>query len=88
MVEVTNELIYKLMLEIQVGQEATTHKIGAIAETLVGLKRDIFTLDARMDSLEVSVHRIGKDIATITIAVDEHTRRLERIEKKLDLTHA
>jgi hypothetical protein len=35
--------------------------------------------------LDVSVVRIGKDIATITIAVDEHTQRLDRIETRLGL---
>jgi tetrahydromethanopterin S-methyltransferase subunit G len=92
MVEVTNELIYKLMLEIQgeqkamradihAEQEALTQKVSTIATAMVSINK-------RLDDLDAS-NRL------IAVAVDDHTHqfammntRLERIEKKLNLTHA
>lgn len=88
MVEVSNELIYKLMLEIQAGQEALTHKVGAMAVSMVSLTK-------RLDDLDKKVAELTTSTQLIAVAVDDHTHqlaamntRLERIEKKLDLTHA
>jgi predicted nucleic acid-binding Zn-ribbon protein len=89
--EPNNIVLQQLRLirdEIAVMKDEVTHKIGAMAETLVGVKRDISILRTTITSVEVSVHGARQDIATLSIAVDEHTHRLERIEKKLDLTHA
>jgi hypothetical protein len=78
MADISNELIYKLVQQVQASQEAITHKIGAIAGTLVTVQRDIRSLQRDVTGLKDSV-------ATHAIAADE---RLDRIEKKLDLTHA
>lgn len=85
MVEVSNELIYKLMLEIQAAQQATDAKIGAVAQTLIGIKRDIQTLDGRVENLELTASRIQSDIKTLAVAFDEHTRRLDHIEQRLGI---
>jgi hypothetical protein len=63
-------------------------RIGALAESLVGIKKDIRILDSRMDALDVSVHRVGQDIGTLALAVDEHTQRLDRFESRLNLHDA
>jgi hypothetical protein len=78
MVEVSNELIYKLMLEIQAGQEALTHKVGTIATSMVSVMKRLDDLDARMQAM-------SKDMHLVTLAVDDHTHRLEQIEKRLGI---
>jgi predicted nucleic acid-binding Zn-ribbon protein len=47
------------------------HKVGTIAQTLVAVQRDVSVLK---DS-----------VGTLAIAIDEHSRRLDRIEKRLGL---
>jgi hypothetical protein len=81
MVEVTNELIYKLMLEIQgeqkvmrAEQKELALKVGTIADAMVSVNK-------RLDDLTTTTRLIA-------VAVDDHSHRLERIEKKLDLTRA
>ena len=92
MAEVSNELIYKLMLDIQAEQkairanmergfadiraeqEALSAKVGTIADSMVSMRK-------QMDDQTTSTRLIA-------VAVDEHSHRLERIEKKLDLAHA
>jgi hypothetical protein len=81
MVEVTNELIYTLMLEIQGEQKAMraeqdilTHKVGTVAAGMVSINK-------RLDDLDASTRLIA-------VAVDEHTHQLTRIEKHLGLVTA
>jgi predicted nucleic acid-binding Zn-ribbon protein len=69
--------------EIRREQGTTNAKIGAIAETLIGIKRDIQTLDTRVENVEINISRIHSDIKTLAVAFDEHTRRLDHIEKRL-----
>jgi hypothetical protein len=85
MVEVSNELIYKLMLEIQgeqkalradmdAGFEALTAKVGTVASGMVSVNK-------QLDDLTTATRLIA-------VAVDDHSHRLDRIEKTLSLTHA
>lgn len=87
-IEPDNIILQQLRLirsDIGSMKDEIDHKLGAMAETLIGIKRSIQILDTRVDNLDVSVLRIGKDIVTITIAIDEHTNRLDKIEKRLGL---
>jgi hypothetical protein len=61
--------------------DALDHKVGALAQTLVGVQRDIHGLKRDVRSLDDRV-------ATLGVAVDEHTHRLDRIEKRLGLVEA
>lgn len=61
--------------------ELNSRKLGAMAESIVGIKRDVAELKA-------DVHALRQDVATLAIAVDEHTHRLGGIEKHLGLAHA
>jgi outer membrane murein-binding lipoprotein Lpp len=89
MAEVTNELIYKLMLEIQAEQKAMraaihaeqevlTAKVGTLAEGMVSMRKQI-------DGLRDDVHALRTDVQMIAIAVDQHTTRLDHIEKHLGI---
>ena len=76
--DVSLDMIWKRLEELQSGQasvarqiEALDHKVGAVAQTLLGVQRDI--------------RRLSDTVVTLGIAVDEHTHRLDRIEKRLGL---
>ena len=51
-----------------------TEKVEGMAQTLISVRRDVRTLQG--------------DVATLSIAVDGHSRRLERIEERLGLTES
>lgn len=64
-----------------------TDSVGAVAGALVGVRRDIH-------SLQRDVSGLKETTAVLAVAVDDHTHqlaeiktRLDRIEKKLDRTH-
>jgi hypothetical protein len=91
MAEPDNLVLEQLRLmraDIGTMKDELGRKIGALAESLVGIKKDIRIVDSRLDALDVSVHRIGQDIGTLALAVDEHTHRLERMEDRLNLHDA
>jgi len=67
--------------EMQEGFAVLNKNVGALAQTLVGVQRDIRALQRDVGSLKDSV-------ATLGIAVDEHSRRLDRIEQHLNIGHA
>ena len=52
-------------------QVATNEKLGSVASSLVGMQRDI--------------RDVKRELATLGVAVDEHTHRLDKIEKHLGL---
>jgi hypothetical protein len=63
-----------LRSDMQAGFAALNTKVGAIAQTLVGMQKDI--------------HGLKDNVAVLAVAVDEHTHRLDRIEKHLGLLDA
>jgi capsule polysaccharide export protein KpsE/RkpR len=83
--EVTLELIYKHMqaeqaeikaelAAVRAEQETTSAKIGTLAASMVSMRKQI-------DDLTTTTRLIA-------VAVDDHSHRLDRIEKTLNLTHA
>ena len=86
--DVSLEMIWKRLEELQAGQAALhvdlrdvrsefatlNDKVEGMAQTIIGIRRDVRSLQS--------------EVATLSTAVDGQTHRLERIEKKLDLTHA
>jgi hypothetical protein len=50
------------------------HKVGAMAQTLIGVQKDI--------------RQLTNSVGTLGAAVDEHTHRLDRIETRLNLHDA
>ncbi|MDR3424790.1 MAG: hypothetical protein P4M13_06910 [Alphaproteobacteria bacterium] len=57
--------------ETRVNHEATNAKIGTLAQSIVGLQN--------------SVEGIRGDVRLLSLAIDEHTQRLDRIEHHLGL---
>jgi ABC-type transporter Mla subunit MlaD len=54
--------------------DALDHKVGAMAQTLIGVQKDI--------------RHLINSVGTLGAAVDEHTHRLDRIETRLNLHDA
>jgi hypothetical protein len=52
----------------------TSRKIGAIAETMVSMRK-------QLDHMSHSIDGLPTDIQTVALAVDEHTTRLDRIDE-------
>jgi len=50
------------------------HKVGAMAQTMIGVQKDI--------------RQLTNSVGTLGAAVDEHTHRLDRIETRLNLHDA
>lgn len=92
MVEVTNELIYKLMLEIQAEQKAMRADTQVEQKAMRDEQKELALKVGTIADAMVSVNKRLDDLTTTTrliaVAVDDHSHRLERIEKKLNLTHA
>jgi hypothetical protein len=82
--EISLDMIWKRLEEVQAEQAAmhteikaartdltvTNEKIGGIATTLVGIQRDIRSLQAT--------------VTTLGVAVDDHTHRLDHMGVRLD----
>jgi uncharacterized coiled-coil DUF342 family protein len=95
MTEEPHNLILEQLRAIRAEQAETSHKIGALAESMVSMRKQIAALGGEvdklrgeMDALRGEVHAMRADMRMIAIAVDEHTARLERIEKRLGLVEA
>jgi hypothetical protein len=78
MVEANLELVLKRVEDVLTGQDAIraelrvlTEKVEGMAQTLVGVRRDVRALQNEM--------------ATLGVAIDGHSHRLEEIEKRLGI---
>jgi hypothetical protein len=87
--EISVDMIWKRLDELQAGQAAvyaelyelrteTGQKLGAVAQTLVAVQRDIRNLQRGVGTLD-------DRLATLGIATDAHTDRLYDIEKHLGI---
>ena len=79
--DVSLDMIWKRLEDLQTGQgtimqkiDTLDHKVGSLAQTLLGVQRD--------------VRRLSDTVETLATVVDEHTHRLDRIEKRLGLVDA
>jgi hypothetical protein len=92
---VTNELIYKLMLEIQAEQKASRAGQEVIHAELTAVREGQNVLASSMVSMRKQMDDLTTGTRLIALSVDDHTHqlgaittRLDGIEKKLDRTHA
>lgn len=81
MADEPRDLVLEQLRLIREEQALTSRKIGAIAEGVVSIRKRLDDLDARMEAMHADMHMV-------TLAVDEHTIRLERIETRLNLHDA
>jgi len=76
--EISLDMIWKRLEEMQADLKAArtdltgiNEKLGGIATTFVGVQRDVRSLQGT--------------VATLGVAVDDHTHRLDRIEQRLGI---
>ena len=75
-----DNLVLEMLRVIRAGQEETNGKLGAMAQSMVSMRKDINGLDTRVAKLDDTVQSLRADVRMIAIAVDEHTHRLDKIE--------
>ena len=87
MTEQPDNLVLEMLRVIRAEQEETNHKLGALAQSMVSMRKDIGgvenrmeKLENRMEKLEDAVQGARADVRMIAMAVDEHTQRLDKIE--------
>jgi hypothetical protein len=76
--EISLDMVWKRLEEMQADLKAAridlsgiNEKLGGIATTLVGVQRNVRSLQGT--------------VATLGVAVDDHTHRLDRIEQRLGI---
>jgi tetrahydromethanopterin S-methyltransferase subunit G len=89
------DLVLVKLEEIRLQQEALTHKVGTVATSLISMMKRLDDLDGSMNVFSRRQQEMTNTVQLVAVAVDDHTHqltdiktRLDRIEKKLDLTHA
>jgi len=80
MAEQPENLVLEMLRAIRSDQDSMRReqaemstKIGVLAQSMVSMRKDI-------NGLEDAVRGMGNDVRLISLAVDEHTHRLDRIE--------
>lgn len=79
--EVSLDMIWKRLEEVQAGQRATGVKIGTLAEYMVSMRKRIDDIAQEIGEMRIDVRNLRADVRTVAIAVDQHTQRLHEIEK-------
>ena len=74
MAEVTNELIHEVLKAIQDRFGSVEHKVGEVK--------------AELQALRAHSIAVQQDVHNIYAAMSRHDARLERIERRLELTEA
>ena len=77
MSESSDNMVLELLRAIRAEQADMSSKMGAMAQSMVSVRKDINRLDETTQGLRA-------DVRMIAIAVDEHTQRLDKIEARLD----
>jgi hypothetical protein len=76
-----SDIVLEQLRAIRAEQAETSAKIGTLAQAVVGLQRDSQDIKKELSTL-------SQNSGILAIAVDEHTHRLDRIEKRLGLVEA
>jgi uncharacterized coiled-coil DUF342 family protein len=79
------DLVLLKLEEIRKEQELMNRKIGTIADGMVSLRKQLDGVDQRLDNLDARMETMTKDMHLVTLAVDEHAHRRERIEERLGI---
>lgn len=85
MAEISNELIHKLMLEIQSEQKAMRADMQqgftALREELARTNQKIDGQATTLVGIRRDIRALQTDVGMLLSAVDDHTRRIAAIEK-------
>jgi peptidoglycan hydrolase CwlO-like protein len=86
--DVSLDMIWKRLEEVQTGQGTITQKIDALDQKIGALDHKVGSLAQTLLGVQRDLRRLSDTVETIAAAVDEHTHRLDRIEKRLGLVDA
>ncbi len=75
-----DNLVLQLLREIRDRQDVTDSKIGAIGTSMVSMRKEMDEMKQEMRNLKISIDGLRADMRMISIAVDDHTHRLDKIE--------
>jgi hypothetical protein len=79
--EISIDLVMKRLDDVLTGQRVMDGKIGVLAESMVSMRKGIDDIAQEVGGTRLEVHNLRADVRTIAIAVDQHTTRLDEIEK-------
>jgi hypothetical protein len=92
MVEEPSDIVLVKLEEIRKEQARTNENVGGLASAIVSMKREF---QRELACVQRDLTSLKGSVTALVVAVDDHTRRLdaidirlEQIEKKLDRTHA
>ena len=74
MADVTNELIYEVLKRVQ-------EQVSQLQDGQRGIREELSAMRGHFLSMQRDIHNIYERL-------DDHTRRLERIERRLELAEA
>jgi hypothetical protein len=85
-------LVLEHLRAIREEQAVLSSKLGAVADSMVSMRKDIYSLEKRIDGMEKqaanltdAVNGLRADMRMIAVAVDQHSARLDKIEVRLGL---
>ena len=88
MAEEPPNLVLEQLRLIREEQVLTSRKIGALAEGMVSIRKQGDEINKRLDRIEHQIDGLRGDMHMVTLAVDEHTVRLDRIEGRMNFPDA
>ena len=85
--KVTQDLIFETLKAIRAELSLNSEKIGAMAQAVVGVQREMHDLKQETRDMRQDIRTLHDAMSVLSIAVDEHTRRLDRINERLGLNN-
>jgi hypothetical protein len=83
MAEEPPNLVLAKLEEIRKEQARTSEHVGALANSLVSMRREFVRAH---DEIQRDLASLKSSVSALVVSVDDHSRRLERIEARLGLT--
>jgi peptidoglycan hydrolase CwlO-like protein len=82
MVEITNELIFQVLKEVQSGQTALRAEVTELRGEVSVINRKLGVVAENLNSMRQDLHKLQNDVQVIALAVDEHSHRLDALEAR------
>jgi hypothetical protein len=83
MAEEPPNLVFAKLEEIRKEQARTSEHVGALANSLVSMRREF---ERAHGEIQRDLASLKSSVSVLVVSVDDHSRRLERIEARLGLT--
>ena len=80
MTEITNELIYEVLKQVQGGQTALRGEVTELRGEISVINRKFGVVAENLNSMRQDLHKLQNDLSVVALAVDEHSHRLDALE--------